>query len=172
MATLSDAEAIAQLHADSWRRTYRGIYTDEFLDADLVGERLGVWRKRLSQEPTNRFVCVAEDDDRLAGFVCGFADADPSWGSLIDNLHVAIDVRRRGIASELMRRAGDWFAANASSSGAYLWVLEANAGARRFYEALGGTNAEIVFRKLESGNPGKVCRYTWPDASQLGATGR
>lgn len=39
-ATRVDAEGIAQLHADSWRRTYRGDFLDSFLDGDLVTERL------------------------------------------------------------------------------------------------------------------------------------
>jgi GNAT superfamily N-acetyltransferase len=30
-----DADAIAALHADSWRRHYRGAYSDAFLDGDV-----------------------------------------------------------------------------------------------------------------------------------------
>lgn len=168
-ATSADAEAVARLHADSWRRAYRGIYSDEFLDGDLVGERLGVWRKRLEGPKPNQFVCLAETNGELAGFVCGFADDDQTWGSLVDNLHVQIDFRRTGIARELMRLAAEWFAANANASGVYLWVLEDNTGARRFYERIGATNAEVVSRKLESGNHGNVCRYVWPSATELAA---
>jgi hypothetical protein len=32
-----DAHAIAELHADSWRRHYRGAYSDAFLDGDVAG---------------------------------------------------------------------------------------------------------------------------------------
>ena len=38
-AELSDANAIANLHARSWREHYRGSFDDAFLDGDLVGER-------------------------------------------------------------------------------------------------------------------------------------
>jgi ribosomal protein S18 acetylase RimI-like enzyme len=116
-------------------------------------------------------VLLAEDGPDLAGFVCGYADDDASWGSLIDNLHVSIDYRRRGIAAQLMRRAAEWFGTNAKTPAFYLWVLEANAGARRFYEALGASHPETVVRRLQSGNSGKVCRYTWPDAVSLGRPG-
>lgn len=160
---------MAQLHADSWRRAYRGMYTDEFLDGDLVGERLGVWRPRLTLPADNQYVCLAEDDGRLAGFICGYADDDPAWGSLIDNLHVSIEFRRAGIATALMRRAADWFAGNADGPAVYLWVLEANTGARRFYEAIGATNAETVSKILQPGNAGNVCRYVWPNAADLAA---
>lgn len=43
-----DAAAIAALHADSWRRHYRGIYSDFFLDGDLEQERRSVWSERLT----------------------------------------------------------------------------------------------------------------------------
>jgi ribosomal protein S18 acetylase RimI-like enzyme len=167
LATPSDAEAVARLHADSWRRAYRGMYSDEFLDGDLVGERLGVWRPRLTDPAPNQFVCLADADGELAGFICGYADEDPKWGSLIDNLHVSIDFRRSGIASELMGRAADWFIANAAGPSVYLWVLEQNTGARRFYETLGAGNAETVSLKLQSGNLGRSCRYVWPRTSGL-----
>jgi len=36
-ARASDSEAIAALHADSWRRHYRGAYSDAFLDGDVAG---------------------------------------------------------------------------------------------------------------------------------------
>jgi excinuclease ABC subunit A len=41
-ATPHDIEAIARLHADSWRRHYHGALPDAYLDGDLVAERLRV----------------------------------------------------------------------------------------------------------------------------------
>jgi hypothetical protein len=43
-----DAEPVARLHADSWRRFYRGAFADEFLDGDVVADRRGVWSVRLA----------------------------------------------------------------------------------------------------------------------------
>ncbi len=37
-----DAEQVAALHADSWRRHYRGAYADSYLDGDVVAERMQV----------------------------------------------------------------------------------------------------------------------------------
>ena len=47
-ATEHDAGAIAALHADSWRRHYRGAYLDSYLDGDVVADRLEVWSSRLT----------------------------------------------------------------------------------------------------------------------------
>jgi hypothetical protein len=35
-----DAPSIAQLHADSWRRTYRGLFSDDFLDNRADDDRI------------------------------------------------------------------------------------------------------------------------------------
>ena len=85
----SDARAIAELHARSWRESYRGSFRDEYLDGDLVGERLRVGRERLDRPPAGQLVEVAIDRGELIGFVCAYGDHDARWGSLIDNLHVA-----------------------------------------------------------------------------------
>jgi hypothetical protein len=37
-----DAEKVGMLHADSWRRHYRGAYADSFLDGDVVADRRSV----------------------------------------------------------------------------------------------------------------------------------
>lgn len=44
-----DADSFAALHADSWRRHYRGAYFDSYLDGDIVTNRQEVWRSRLDQ---------------------------------------------------------------------------------------------------------------------------
>src|SRR5688500_19621304 len=73
-ANAGDAEAIAALHTDSWRRTYRGMMSDAFLDGGALDDRRSVWRERLTARPSNQFVCVAEHDSRIAGFICPFAN--------------------------------------------------------------------------------------------------
>ena len=79
----ADAEAVASLHARSWRESYRGSFTDEFLDGDLLAERLGVWRERLERAPDEQLVLLALDGARLAGFVCAYGAHDPR-GRLIE----------------------------------------------------------------------------------------
>jgi ribosomal protein S18 acetylase RimI-like enzyme len=166
-AQASDAEAVAELHARSWRESYRGAFLDAFLDGDLVGERREVWRARLARPPRNQRVELAVDGPRLAGFVCAYGAHDPAWGSLIDNLHVASDFKRHGIGRELMRRAGAWLDEGYPEHEVYLLVLEANAAARRFYESIGGRNAETSTMETHGGAVVRSCRYTWPRPSAL-----
>ncbi|MDQ0718001.1 glutamate dehydrogenase/leucine dehydrogenase/GNAT superfamily N-acetyltransferase [Streptomyces luteogriseus] len=172
-----DAENMALLHADSWRRHYRGAYSDAFLDGDVVADRRSVWSSRLSA-PSGSATVVAEDDTGLAGFVHVVFDEDARWGSLVDNLHVTQHRRRTGLGTALLSRAAAAVTERARGNAMYLWVLEQNTAAQEFYRALGGACAEKapvsppggVAHRL-AGSPAKL-RFTWPDASLLARTGR
>ena len=166
-AELRDAEAVASLHARSWRENYRGAFTDAFLDGDLPGERLRVWRERLGDPPGNQFVQLALDGEKLGGFLCAYGDHDPEWGSFIDNIHVARASKRGGIGSSLMRQVGAWLDLHYPGLGIYLWVLEVNASARRFYEHLGAHDAGVSTMETHGGAIVRSCRYVWSDAGLL-----
>jgi GNAT superfamily N-acetyltransferase len=170
-----DAEKIALLHADSWRRHYRGAYADSFLDGDVVADRRSVWSSRLAA-PANSMTVVAEDDTGLVGFVHVIFDDDDRWGSLIDNLHVTHDRRRTGIGAALLTCAAGAVAERATANSMYLWVLEQNTAAQRFYRACGGTCVERARVPPPGGVPARLngspngLRVTWPDASLLAGT--
>jgi hypothetical protein len=51
-ATALDADAIAVLHAESWRRAYRGHLSDAYLDGPIFKDRTSVWRGRFQPVPT------------------------------------------------------------------------------------------------------------------------
>lgn len=163
----ADAEHIAALHATSWRETYRGMMPDRFLDGDVLSDRRRVWGDRLSRPRPDRLVRVAEDDSGIVGFVCAFADEDPAWGSCIDNLHVRSDAKRAGIGAALMHEAARWLDERWPDRGVYLWVLEANAAARRFYERLGASHAGTAARRDPGGGSAPNCRYVWPNARAI-----
>src|SRR4051812_39976477 len=111
-AIKSDAEQIALLHANSWRRTYRGMLRDDFLDGEAVKNRLEVWTDRLSGERPDQFVLIAENQKQVLGFICAYGNEDLRWGSLIDNLHVAHQHKRQGVGTLLMRQVGLWLNSN------------------------------------------------------------
>ena len=159
-----DAEAIAALHADSWRRHYRGAYSDAFLDGDVAADRLVVWSARLRKEDPGSCTIVAIDDGKLAGFAHAIFGHDPAWGALLDNLHVARTHRRRGVGARLLALARE----RSSSTGLYLWVLEQNTEAQAFYEACGGACAGRAAVEPPGGVPSRLngspakLRYAWP----------
>lgn len=150
------------LHATSWQQTYRGVMPDAFLDGDVFSNRQKVWRQRLAQDRPDQFVCLAEDNQVLVGFICAFGEEDSAWGSYIDNLHVARERKRAGIGSALMKAAAEWLNTHYPQIGVYLWVMETNYPARRFYEHLGASTAETLIKKDPGGGSAPNCRYTWP----------
>jgi ribosomal protein S18 acetylase RimI-like enzyme len=172
LAGPADAEAVAELHAESWRRHYRGAYSDAFLDGDVVADRLAVWTGRL-REPDSRRLTILAEDGGLVGFANTVFDDDPTWGALLDNLHVDNRQNRRGTGSRLLALTAKAVIARPERTGLYLWVLEQNVDAQAFYGARGG---RCVGRDLASppggiasritGSPSKL-RYAWPEPTEL-----
>ena len=169
VAAGGDVDGVARLHADSWRRHYRGAYSDAFLDGDVVADRLSVWRDRFADRG-GTVTFVADDDGAVAGFVHVRLDDDVEWGSLVDNLHVADGRRHGGVGTRLLRAAAGVVVRRAASPKLYLWVLEQNTAAQRFYAARGGVLAGSVEVASAGGVPGRLRgtprkhRVVWPDA--------
>ncbi|HEY1485918.1 MAG TPA: GNAT family N-acetyltransferase [Micromonosporaceae bacterium] len=162
-----DADRVALLHADSWRRHYRHTYSAAYLDGDVVADRSAVWSARLAA-PAGTHTVLAEDGGSLVGFAHVVFDQDARWGSLIDNLHVSNDLRRTGVGSALVVRAASAVVEHAANPRMYLWVLEANVAAQRFYAAIGG---DVVETAPVTGQyviePATKLLVAWPDATVL-----
>jgi GNAT superfamily N-acetyltransferase len=166
-AHAGDIGAIARLHAESWRTAYRGQYGDAYLDGPVFDDRLAVWQERLTSPASNQHTIVADDGGALAGFACAFGGEDARWGTLLDNIHVDPARKRTGIGTDLIVEAARWAAREYPEDGFYLWVLEANAPARRFYERLGARNAEQADSEAPGGGTISGLRYAWPNAAAL-----
>jgi len=164
-----DVEAIARLHADSWRRNYRGAYSDTFLDGDVLADRLAVWRNRLTRRgtPANQCTIVAVSDGDLVGFAHTILNDDPKWGALLDNLHVRHDLKGQGIGTRLMAESAKAVMERTPSSGLYLWVLESNTAAQAFYATRGGNCVGREVSEPPGGGSVIALRYVWPDPSTL-----
>jgi ribosomal protein S18 acetylase RimI-like enzyme len=167
VATARDVEAIAGLHADSWRRHYRGALSDAFLDGDVVADRLAVWTARLTEPDAGRFTIVAEDDGAVVGFAHTSLDEDPTWGALLDNLHVVYARKRDRIGTRLMAESASVVLERRPSAGLYLWVLEQNTAAQAFYAARGGACVEREVAPATGGGTTVRLRYVWPHPSAL-----
>lgn len=174
----ADADAIAALHADSWRRHYRGAYSDAFLDGDVVENRLAVWSERLSGDPHASRTTIAECGREMVGFVHTVLEGDATWGALVENLHVIHAGKRRGIGTRLLASAAQSVLDSSPSRGTpargiYLWVLEQNADARAFYATRGAICAERDLTPPPGGDLSQLngrpvrLRYAWGDPSEL-----
>ena len=168
-ATLADAEAIAQLHAQSWRHHYRGIMRDAYLDHAVHEDRQTVWVERLLRPSVTQHVVLAVNQSELCGFACTYAQHDPQWGALLDNLHVSSTWQGKGIGRSLLQQSAQWVSEQAVSEGLYLWVFEKNTAARAFYDQQGGIKQDQTIVDNPGGGQAAIFRYVWPELSTLTA---
>jgi ribosomal protein S18 acetylase RimI-like enzyme len=137
-----DARPIAEVHVASWRDAYRGLLPDDYLEKLSVDERAAQRLVWFADPVPGSGVLVAEDD---AGRVVGFApfgpsrdDDAPDGTGEVPAIYVDPGAVGRGIGRELFAETSAALR-EAGFTRATLWVLEANALARRFYEKAGWT---------------------------------
>lgn len=163
LATLADAPVIAKLHVQNWQTSYRGSWTDNFLDNIALQKQLDIWTKRLNTPNENQHIILAETENQLIGFACTQLNDDKNYGSLLDNLHVDVDWRGYGIGKKLTLASMEWVRSKETKSGYYLWVLESNESARNFYKKLGGKEVETVIDKSPEMGTYTLVRCFWKD---------
>ena len=167
-ATGRDADSVGALHADSWRRHYRGAYLDAYLDGDVITERQQVWRGRLRGPRTGQLTVIAHQGDQIVGFAHTILDEDPEWGSLLENLHVTSELKRTGIGSHLLSETVQRLLGLRPAGSLHLWVLNQNISAQAFYDARGGNRVETQLRgPFPGGGRALGHRYHWPDPDRL-----
>jgi GNAT superfamily N-acetyltransferase len=142
-----DGAALAAIQRRAWRRSYRGLISDRFLD-ELDFSYLGAyWTGRATVSPTPRHRLLiaggrgeahgvvdlgpARDDDLAAPDPDGL----PAVGE-IRSLYIDPTVHGRGLGTAVLDAAVDALLAQGCPE-LVLWVIEGNATARRFYEHRG-----------------------------------
>jgi GNAT superfamily N-acetyltransferase len=160
-ATASDAAVLASVHLASWRSAYRGLAPDTFLASLQMGERTARWREQLTHRPLGQVTHVAEVDGEIVGFAAGGACRDEDAGADVGELYaIYVDPGswRQGVGGLLLAASLDSLRGREFVE-ARLWVLEANAVARAFYEHSGwaADGARDTHRFGDQGLP--IVRY-------------
>lgn len=153
-ATHDDLDAIRAIHLANWQDGHRGVMPDDFLETTLALEM----KERWADLPTAPdLLMVAEDETGLAGFALVRTGHDD--GPLLESLHVAASHRGGGVGEMLMRvvavRLGQL-----GHDRLWLDVLEANAGARRFYARMGGVESP-PFTDILAGHEVLARKVVW-----------
>lgn len=127
------ARTIAGLHTASWRASYRGILTDDYLDHQVEADRLRHWQAHVPELVDGLGeIYLATLESAAVGFVCIEIAAEHELGAYVDNLHVLPQVHGQGIGKLLLDAAARWAQKHAANQ-LYLHVYEDNLPARRFY---------------------------------------
>jgi ribosomal protein S18 acetylase RimI-like enzyme len=131
----------ARVHTRSWQSAYRGILSDDYLDALRWEVRFEMWSGRLSNtQPTSNDLFVAINAE---GAVTGFAtigevrDDDLVSRKFFELYAIYVDPESwsRGVGRSLIDAA--LMSVPSCIPGVSLWVLADNDRGRRFYERQG-----------------------------------
>jgi len=138
-AAAQDAEALTDPHLDVWDDAYIKLVPTHLLSARRANraERIETWRQILAASASGTWVAQREPgDSRLLGFASAGSGRDESEPGLAQRelmaLYVRAEVYGTGFGYALC-------AAAIGDSPAYLWVLDGNVRAIRFYERQGFT---------------------------------
>jgi GNAT superfamily N-acetyltransferase len=163
-ASAGDGHRIANVHVSSWKTTYAGIISDDYLHSLDTEKRTEFWEKIIEEE--NSMVYVAESE---AGDIVGFASGgreqtdDPTYMAEIYAIYILESYQRKGLGKKLMKPIIEGLIIKGFPN-LVIWALEENT-CRRFYESLGG---KIVNTKpiLISGSALIEVAYGWEDIQE------
>ncbi|MCM1333612.1 MAG: GNAT family N-acetyltransferase [Bacteroides sp.] len=131
-AASDSGSELSRVYEESWKFAYKGIVPQSYLDAIPSGK----WADVAERE--GRVSLVLTDNERLVGTVSfgrsrfkEWAD----WGEIV-SLYLLPAYMGKGLGSRLLRTAREELA-QMGFSRCFLWVLEENTRARRFYEKEG-----------------------------------
>ncbi len=162
-ATELDAYGIARVHVDTWKTTYKGIVSDKFLNELSYNKREEMWSKFVHDSAKNKkYIFVAEDvNDGIIGFsTCGMErESDNKSIGELYAIYILKEYQNKGIGKLLFNTVKEKLKELKFSS-IFIWVLESNDQACRFYEAIGGKklrDQEIVI----GGDTLREVAYGW-----------
>ena len=136
---LADCGRVAELRIGGWRSAYRGLMPQPYLDALDVAADAERHRTRFTQGDGSVVNMVAERDGELVGWACHGPYRDGEVRTADAELYaIYVDPAQYGagighaLLQESVRRCSA-----AGHERMFLWVLEGNTRARRFYERAG-----------------------------------
>lgn len=110
-----------RIHSESWKESHRALCSPEFVEKHTPSAQAAFLRREME---SGKNVYMLLDGDPVG--IVSVA------GNTIENLYVLPQEQRRGYGTALLR-----FAVSRCMSGAVLWVLNTNDGARRLYRRFG-----------------------------------
>ena len=124
-AVAEDSVIVGKVHSKAWKSAYRGIFPDKFINDDTSSKRSEEFLESIKDGSCTYF--LLEESDNVAGIV---KTREANNVLEIESIYILNEYRGKGFGREFMnsiKTYGSW-------SCIFLWVLESNTNARRFYE--------------------------------------
>lgn len=132
MTSADNRMTISRVYEESWKSAYKNIIPQDYLDSIPEGQ----WASNMDDPAWKTLVCI--EDGIIVGtssFCSSRLEQFDGWGEVI-SIYLLPDYMGKGYGKSLMESA----IAELKKLGyenIFLWVLEENARARRFYEKFG-----------------------------------
>lgn len=128
--TESDRREVSELYVAAWKEGYKGLLPQKYLDELTPADKIN----RVIDDGS--FVVL--DGERIAAHCHARAANEPEWRGWgeIHTMYTHPDYWRKGYGTAVFKHAEDWLYERGFNE-VYLYVLEGNERAERFYRAQG-----------------------------------
>lgn len=126
----NDKLAIAKVHYNSWIETYTNLISSDYLEKLSVENSLKYFK---NVNPSN--ILIAKENDEIVGYVKfgQYRSNDINNCGEIESIYILKQSQHSGIGKQLIKNA----ISRLDYPIIYLWVLETNVNAIKFYQHLG-----------------------------------
>lgn len=156
IAPTDDRSEISRVYEESWKFAYKGIVPQSYLDSIPEGR----WASKVDSLDRKTLVCVE------SGKIIGTTSFSKSrfaqfsdWGEII-SIYLLPNYMGRGYGKALLDAAVAELK-TMDYKNVFLWVLEENSRARKFYEKMGFTLADDYLDDNIGGKNLREIRYIY-----------
>lgn len=156
IAPTDDRSEISKVYEESWKFAYKGIVPQSYLDSIPEGR----WASKVDSLDRKTLVCVE------SGKIIGTTSFSKSrfaqfsdWGEII-SIYLLPNYMGRGYGKALLEAAVAELK-TMDYKNVFLWVLEENSRARKFYEKMGFTLADDYLDDNIGGKNLREIRYIY-----------
>lgn len=161
-AIMGDEDGIARVHVDSWRTTYKGIVSNDYLRTLSYVQRAENWRRGIGKSA----LYVAEENGQIVGFATGGKERTGNYDADAElyAIYLLQSVQGQGVGKQLVRKLAEEMK-RLNFSSLLVWVLDQNPS-KKFYESLGGKRIDETMIDI-AGEQFKEVAYHWDDLKLL-----
>lgn len=133
-AVYTDAEAIANVHINSWKNTYKDLLNEKDITNITYENRLALWETVLKMQKEDQCTYVILNEEKIVGFVNGGPERTKRFNhdSEIYTIYLLDEFQRLGLGADLLRVFAEDMKAKGNKS-ILVWVLKQNPSSK-FYE--------------------------------------
>ncbi|MGN8644704.1 N-acetyltransferase family protein [Gracilibacillus sp. HCP3S3_G5_1] len=141
-ASIEDAQAIAEVHVNSWKATYQNLINEQDLSNSTVENRQIYWETILKLSRKQQPVTVIEEKGEIVGFISGGKERTDRFGydGEIFAIYLLPSHQRKGLGKRLLKAFAEEMKELGYQS-LLIWVLTNNP-THQFYLNFGAEKIE------------------------------